>query len=109
MKALAGAPLTRSPAGYMLPAGAFFGVKMSGNLADLQKAAWALNKSPRGRETMRQLLRFLEDVAIGLDGESQRAVVVFLAAAWSGLPGTVTHTMRQALADQSTKPGDAHA
>jgi len=65
--------------------------------ADIDSAVGQLCRSERGREAMRVTLTMLDSGGIGLDAESQQAVMTLLYAAFTDWPGYSRDAMRAAL------------
>lgn len=61
----------------------------------IEQAINQLAKSDRGRDTMDDLIKFLETSAWGLDGKNQTAVITLLIAAWDSWYGTVLQSLRK--------------
>ena len=61
-----------------------------------EQAIAQLGKSTRGRNTLRQLLAWLDSDGIGLDENNQTAVLHLLTEAWFR-PGSTRDLMRDAI------------
>lgn len=64
---------------------------------DLEKAVEQLNRSDKGRTAMRDLLAFLENGGISLDGNNQHHVLCLLSGAWGNYAGTTLEALRSAV------------
>ena len=59
-----------------------------------------LNRSDKGRQAMRDLLAFLENGGISLDGDNQQHVTCLLAGAWGNYAGTTLEALRSVVRTQ---------
>jgi len=64
---------------------------------DMELAVEKLAESERGRAVMLGLLKLLDDHALGLDYQGQKAVVTLLHSAWGSFAGSTRDYMRDTL------------
>ena len=64
------------------------------SVEDLERAVAQLNRSEKGQQAMQDLLAFLENGGISLDGENQLHVLCLLAGAWGNYAGTALEALR---------------
>ena len=64
------------------------------SVEDLKRAVSNLDRSDKGRQAMRDLLAFLENGGISLDGDNQLHVACLLAGAWGNYSGTTLEALR---------------
>ena len=64
------------------------------SIEDLERAAMQLGRSDKGQQAMRDLLAFLENGGISLDGNNQLHVLCLLSGAWGNYSGTALEALR---------------
>ena len=64
------------------------------SIEDLERAVTNLNRSDKGQQSMRDLLAFLENGGISLDGNNQLHVLSLLSGAWGNYAGTTLEALR---------------
>ena len=64
------------------------------SVEDLERAVAQLNRSEKGQQAMQDLLAFLENGGISLDGENQLHVLCLLSGAWGNYAGTALEALR---------------
>lgn len=61
---------------------------------DLENAAEQLSHSSHGRQAMTDLLTFLDNSGLSLDGENRQHIITLLVGAWGSYAGTARDVMR---------------
>ena len=64
------------------------------SMEDLDGAVTNLSRSDKGQQAMRDLLAFLENGGISLDGNNQLHVLCLLSGAWGSYAGTTLEALR---------------
>ena len=64
------------------------------SVEDLERAVTNLGRSDKGRQALRDLLAFLENGGISLDGNNQLHVLYLLSGAWGSYSGTTLEALR---------------
>lgn len=68
--------------------------------SELWEAANHLSKTDKGRESMRLMLEWFEELGgLSLDYTNQRAVLKLIEGAWGSYAGTARDAMHRALGD----------
>ena len=75
------------------------------SVEDLDRAVVQLNRSEKGQQAMQDLLGFLENGGISLDGENQLHILCLLSGAWGNYAGTALEALRCMVKPQEDEPG----
>ncbi len=73
------------------------------SVEDLERAVEQLVRSDKGKQAMCDLLAFLENGGISLDGNNQLHVLCLLSGAWGNCAGTALEALR-GMVNPQTEP-----
>ena len=89
-------PVTATPPPERLSVRQFLPMKTI-TVEDLEHAADSLCRSARGRESLKDLLAFLDKGGLSLDEDNRCHIITLLCGAWGEFPGTARDVMRAKL------------